>query len=86
MRRLSTMALHPLVPMSPPATPTPTCPYFAEGGAMAAHKQLFNLPTWRGAVRRAGAGRRHHGRPHPADRETVAAEVEAARAATPPKV
>lgn len=29
----------------PPATPNAYLPYFAEGGAMQAYKQLFNLPT-----------------------------------------
>ena len=55
-------------------------PYFAEGGAMQAYKQLFNLPT---CVERFAALGLDVGTMDdriPLDRETVAAEVEAARA------
>ena len=55
-------------------------PYFAEGGAMQAYKQLFNLPT---CVERFAALGLDVGTMDdriPLDLETVAAEVEAARA------
>lgn len=55
-------------------------PYFAEGGAMQAYKQLFNLPT---CVERFAALGLDVGTMDdriPLDRETVAAEVEATRA------
>ncbi|MDY5605043.1 DUF2142 domain-containing protein [Gemmiger sp.] len=55
-------------------------PYFAEGGAMQAYKQLFNLPTCVDRFAALGLDVGTMDDRIPLDRETVAAEVEAARA------
>ena len=55
-------------------------PYFAEGGAMLAYKQLFNLPTCVERFAEFGLDVGTMDDRIPLDRETVAAEVEAARA------
>ena len=55
-------------------------PYFADGGAMLAYKQLFNLPTCVERFAEFGLDVGTMDDRIPLDRETVAAEVEAARA------
>ncbi len=55
-------------------------PYFAEGGAMQAYKQLFNLPTCVDRFAALGLDVGVMDDRIPLDRETVAAEIEAARA------
>lgn len=55
-------------------------PYFAEGGALQAYKQLFNLPTCVERFAELGLDVGVMDDRIPLDRETVAAEVEATRA------